>query len=142
MTDEPRPTIDYISDHVTLEWLDNHQIAVFTILVNNRQNVKVWADKTETIIGAWAVDKPYAVLHDVQTAILSSYAQQRATKLLRLLQKRQLRGRYAVLVADNVFGQTIMAFVNFTLRTRPEEGIHGQCFTSREAGLAWLREQF
>lgn len=89
-----------------------------------------------------ARDSPFAVVHDVQLAFLSPYAQNRAKVTSALAKGKGVKGRYAVIVANNVFGQTITAFVNFTLRSKTGDDLKGQCFTSREAALAWLREQF
>jgi hypothetical protein len=75
-------------------------------------------------------------------AILSPYGKKRATELIKLLEDTRLKGRYAVVVADNVFGQTIAMFVNFTLRPKANTLFVGKTFTSREVALAWLREQF
>jgi hypothetical protein len=134
--------IDKLTDQVSIEWLDDRRIAVLSVRTNDRKEVAIWADKNEELIRTWRKDSPYAVLHDVQYAFLSPYARSRAEKTSQVSKDTGARGRYAVLVANNVFGMTISAFVNFKLRNKSGEGIKGQCFTSREAALAWLREQF
>lgn len=142
MSSEKEHPIDFVSDYVTLQWLDEKRIAVFSVNSPKRQEVEAWANKAEQVILNWRTDSPYCVLHDVTKSILSPYAQKRAQKLLKLLEEKYIAGRYAVVVANNVFGQTIAAFVNFTLRPKPGALFVGKTFTSRDVALAWLREQF
>ncbi|MDX2078437.1 MAG: hypothetical protein SFZ02_18535 [bacterium] len=134
--------IDRISDFVTMQWVDNKRIALFVVNSSNRHEVGAWADKVETIITSWRKDSPYAVLHDVTKAFLSPYAQKRALGLLHLLQENQVKGRYAVVVSNTIFGRAIARFVNFTLRPRGGQEFMGKTFTSQDVALAWLREQF
>jgi len=133
---------DHLSDSVTLQWLDGHKLAFFSVNSSDHPDVKIWADKVEHVIANWREDSPYAVIHDVTKAFLSPYAQKRALRLLHLLQEKNLAGRYAVVVANTPFGQAIATFVNFTLRPKPGKPIMGKTFTTREAALAWIREQF
>jgi len=143
MIDEKNGTfIDHISDFVTLQWVDDKRIALFVVNSSDRQEVAVWADKVTQVIQGWQKDNRYAVLHDVTKAFLSPYAQKRAQKLLTLMEEERLKGRYAVVVSNNVFGQAIAIFVNFTLRPKAGQQIEGKTFTTRESALAWLREQF
>ncbi len=142
LSEIPQTTLEHLSDNVTIEWLDDHHIAVLTVRSNARSDVQIWADKNEELIRTWREDSPYAVLHDVQYVFLSPYARERAHHITQVSKEKGAKGRYAVVVASNVFGQTISMFVNLKLRNKSGDGITGQCFTSREAALAWLREQF
>lgn len=140
MSTQPTKNFEQVGQNVTLEWLDEGRIAIFSVRNATRKDVEIWANRAEELIRAWDLQQTYAVAHDVQLAFLSAYAQERAKGISALVKSRGLQGRYAVVVANNVFGQAIRLFVNITLRAKDD--LTGQCFTSREVALAWLREQF
>jgi len=126
--------------NVTLEWLDDAKIAIITAHGSSRKEAEAWVDISEELIRDWEPDKKFAVMYDAKWVFLSPYVRRRAELITQITKEKALKGRYAVVVSDNVMGQATSIFINFTIRGRVADGLEGQCFTSREVALAWLRE--
>lgn len=140
--DSHNSEIEHLGSGVTLEWLHERRIAILTVVGTTRDVVDTWANRAEQLVSDWSVGQTYAVIHDVSGAFLSPHARLRAQKFADMTRTSGLQGRYAVVVSNSLFGQTMRVFVNVSLRTRATERLAGQCFTSREQAIRWVVEGF
>ncbi|MDX2078435.1 MAG: hypothetical protein SFZ02_18525 [bacterium] len=132
-----------ISENATFEWIDDHRIVVFTTLQTpTRHDIDAWMKKVLEILNDLEEGGSYLALYDLRYSFLSPYARQQSQHLIELAKRKKVTGYFASVVGNNVFGQVMTFFVNFTLSRIGDKTSVGMCFTSREEALAWLREKF
>ena len=142
-TQDLQSSATHISDNATFEWIDDHRIAVFnTLRTPTRHDVDTWVKKVLEILNDLEERGSYLALYDLNYSFLSPYARQQSQLIVELAKRKKVTGYFAAVVANNVFGQVITFFVNFTLSRIGDKTSVGMCFTSREEALAWLREKF
>jgi hypothetical protein len=109
------PSFEQITPHVTREWLYGRRILVFRVTSFEDAEVDAWAKVYIEALTAWPPDRPFLAVQDISYRLfaLTPRTRARIAEVYRL--GRDTEGRVAVIV-PNTF------------------------FTSREAGLAWLKE--
>src|SRR5678815_5629625 len=83
-TDLPAmPAAGRKSDSVTLEWVADGRIPVFTVGDVTRATIDTWLNLLADILRLWPTDREFTILHDVsiQNAFLTPYARERVKDL-------------------------------------------------------------
>jgi hypothetical protein len=120
---------------VTLEWINDHRIAFFTLPDVSRSTLDLWTDMIIQLIKDWPADKTYCALHDVSRpgAGLTPYMRQKIMEIDR--QSDHLRGRVAFISPKTFVSQIAKLYIQQTSRNRP---LSSAIFFSQAEAIAWL----
>jgi hypothetical protein len=130
------PSFEQITPHVTREWLYGRRILVFRVTSFEDAEVDAWAKVYIEALTAWPPDRPFLAVQDISYRLfaLTPRTRARIAEVYRL--GRDTEGRVAVIVPNTL----VARFVRFFLSTLQRVTASIRFFTSREAGLAWLKE--
>ena len=126
-----------MGDDVTLDWLDEGRIVIFSIRNTNQKAVDRWFDVASQVFETFPEDEPLIVMHDVRQAGLGTYMRAKSAALTEK-GARFTRGRYAVLISESAVSQIVRLFLN--VQSRRLTSRERRAFTDYDAALAWLRE--
>src|SRR4030042_2161438 len=62
---EASPSIETIAPGITLEWLHEGKIPVFTMATVARASIDAWIERLKKLTFEWAADRPFLSLHDI-----------------------------------------------------------------------------
>ena len=130
------PVAGRISDSVTLEWVSDGRIPVFTIADVTRPTIDTWLRSLADILRLWPTDRELAILHDISIpgAFLTPYARERVRELDTV--NPTLKGHVALILPKTFVAQMVKIF----LRTTQRNKVMTQIFYDRATGLAWLEQ--
>jgi hypothetical protein len=127
---------EQITSHVSRVWLYDRRIVIFKVTSLADAEVDAWAKAYTETITTWPPDRLYLGMQDISYKFfaLTPRTRARVTEVYAL--GKELKGRVAVIVPNMLMG----LLVEFFLSTLPHVVATVRLFTSREDGLAWLKE--
>lgn len=129
--------LEILSSDVSLQWLDNQQIAVFVVNSSTRPNVDAFCNRLEQVLQMWRLDRPLLIAYDARRAsILSPYLRIRSQLVAKNSPDRE--GRAAFILSTSPLHQAMGAIIKLQLNRKRH--MVRQIFYDYEAALAWLRE--
>lgn len=126
---------------ITREWLDDNRIVVIKTEGNMaRAAIDTWAHVVIETAKNWDADQPLFLLHDLSSKDqgLTPYSRQRADETYHAVHPGT-KGCIAVVIREGVINR-LMSLFYFRRRTDRGMNLNEKLFTTREEGLAWLRE--
>lgn len=129
-----------INNHLRLEWLEDHRIAVLYANSIKREVVDAWADKMQEIMLAWPPNKVLLTLHDyseIENFVTTPHLRRRARENVML--RPDLDARTAVVLPDSFVIRMTAVFLR-ALPQPKKTSRQRRIFTSYDAALAWLKE--
>jgi len=129
-----------ITDGVTLEWLDDEQIAVFTLTSVKRDSLDLWVEATMEIASTWDRDKPCLIMHDSskQANGLTPYMRARLKEFDNLQPNTKLSTSIAIILPSSPFTHLVTLLLR-EYKTGPR--IELRLFHRRSDGLKWLENR-
>jgi hypothetical protein len=125
-----------LSPTVTLEWLADDRIPLFSVPNVSRGTIDTWIGMLAEMMKSWPPDRPFVMLHDISTkgAILTPYVRDRVKGLEAV--NPSLKGRVA-LVLPKTF---VVQLVKLYLRTAQRTDVATEIFFDRETAQEWLKQ--
>lgn len=135
MTEQLRK--EEFSHGVTVEWLDEDQIVVFSALRPARATIDTWAEKVIEITDIYRYKVRY--IHDFSKRhfVLTPYGRETAKRVNDV--HTDAKGYVAILLQPSVISNAIRFFLNHDLLKRQPD-ITSRVFFTREEALTWLRK--
>jgi hypothetical protein len=121
---------------VSIEWLDERRVALFTIRTPTQQNIDVFALAVIQTLNEWPSEQPILVVYDLRQMLNSPYFRQQAARMGRQTPDRP--GKAAFVVDYFPFARVAQIFMQRTLS--PKRYLVRQIFFDLDSALAWLRE--
>jgi len=128
--------IEQLTPSITLEWLDEHTIAAFTLRTTAPNELHVWADKVKQIMEDWPQGKSIGFIQDLNfpkaalTPVIRSYVQEFGRIRPDLM-------TYVGVVLPKTFATQMMAIFTRVMQKKNQPA--RVCFTRDEA-VTWIRE--
>lgn len=132
-------TLEDLGHGVTMSWLQGGRLLHMTISHSDRRAFDIWADKVMEFLNLWPEELPWLAVHDLSEAMLSPHASKRFKDIAVLTNAAQIRGRYAVIVANNIFGEAIRFFIARQMHKLSSPELDARCFLSVADGLEWVQ---
>lgn len=132
--------IEKIGDGVTLNWLHDKKMMIFTVSDSHRATVDLFIDKYIALLRIWPPEQPFliglATLHD--DASVTPYIRERTQAVIDVAKERDITGRFALVLKRNFFLRLVRVFMQMN---RQQGGPLETCifFTQPEA-VAWLEK--
>ena len=129
---EAAPAIETVAPGVTLEWLHDGQIPVFTMKTVVRASIDAWIDRLKKLTAEWQANRPFLSLHDISDKNVGATPYFRG----RVEEIRTWRptgeAHIGLVLPRTIQGKVIQMFV------QARKGQPVRVFFTREEGLAWL----
>ena len=132
------PRIETLGNNVTIEWLDDEQIVIFSANDASRKTVDVWAENVIRVTNERLHNVRY--IHDLSHIglSLSSYAQKKSKEVNAV--HPDAKGFVAIIMPRNFTAQVLRFFINHEIvPSQPDIKLH--VMFSRKEALEWLRGQ-
>lgn len=129
-----KEAVQTIAPNITLEWVHDGQIAVFTIRTVARDSFALWFQAMTKIMDEWPVDRPLLCVQD------NGYKEAAFTPAIRDFSKRisSYRPELAFHTALVLPRTLVTQFVELFLRTTRRPGLEVRIFFTVEDAIAWL----
>lgn len=138
-TDPSGTVTDFRSPYLTVKWLYQHSIVLFTITgpMVLQEVIDLWASNVRRILEAWPESRRYYVVHDISKANFG--VTPHLTNAMRDLYalRPDLKQSIAIVTPPNIATQLVRALVRNYERGEIKNGI----FSTREEALKWLLTQ-
>lgn len=131
-------TIEDLGHGVTMSWLYDGQLLHMTLNRSERRAFDVWADKVMEFLNLWPEELPWLAVHDLSEAMLSPHASKRFKDIALLTNAAHIRGRYAVVVSNNIFGEAIRFFIARQMHRLSSPQLEARCFLNADQALEWV----
>lgn len=128
--------VEQLGHGVTREWIQDHQIVIFTLKDFSRPSIDTWIKATKETIDHRPGETFY-ILHDHSTSgilVLTPYARERAKELT--THHPDVPTYVALIVPKTFITQLFVYFMSTQKRAKSMLKL----FFSREKGLAWLNQ--
>lgn len=132
-------SIQELADGLTLEFLHDDQLVVYTFSTAQREAVDAWYDSVAGLLQGWPRSNPFLMVVDASASMLTPtpYARERSNHLSKL--NPEVTGRTALVIRNNLTGQ-IFRFLLGQLQRASKAKRERQAFTTRAEAIAWLEE--
>lgn len=127
-----------IGQGVRYRWLADGKILNTHLPDISREVVDVWVDGVLAVALAWAVEKPFLQLHEIEVLPLTAYLRQRTAEAIEKFD--HLHGHSAIILTPSIFSTVIKLYVNWDAK-RINPNIVRRVFTNFDEGYAWLAER-
>ncbi len=126
------PSLQFITDHVTLEHLHDDRIQVFTLTDMSRESLDSWVAKIKEITLNWPADRSALLVNHFasKNAGMTPYFRAKMQELQRWQPNR------TVYIAD-VFPRTVTTQMA-SIFLAASRNIHVRIFFTREDAVSWL----
>jgi len=127
-------SLQFITDHVTLEYLHDGHIAVFTIMDMSRESLDRWADKLKAVTLSWPTDRSALLVNHFasKNAGLTPYLRAKLQELQ--LWQPDRTGYVAAVFPRSITTQMVSIFLTAANR----RNIQARIFFTREDAVNWL----
>jgi hypothetical protein len=131
-----QPSTATSTPEVTLDWLHDNQIAIFSITNVTRPAVDTYCDLIKQTMENWSRNRVYLALYDHSApgVHMTPYIRQRIRELTPLYP--DLKG-FAAIVAAN----PLIPLAQLMIRLAPAKLRQGGLFRTRAEGLRWLESK-
>ena len=126
---------------VTLEWLHEGRIVVFTLGSVQREAVDTFIDTYMGILRNWSTSQTFLMVLVAQKTniFITPYFRKRLNEAIPLARSRKLNGRMAVAVQKSPLLQVVRLFIKANY-SKQRDTIEPELFFTREEALVWLEE--
>jgi hypothetical protein len=134
-SDTPPSAIENPVEGLTIEWIMDRRIVVYTIRDVSRTVANVWMDALESALASWTGDKPFLALYDVNFpgAVITPYARSRLSQMIDKF--NSVYGRTAVVLPRSF----TISVVELIFRARARGKRQRRIFTNYDQALNWLK---
>ncbi|MBX3062501.1 MAG: hypothetical protein KF726_05970 [Anaerolineae bacterium] len=137
---DPSGTItDFHSPYLTVKWLYQRSIVLFTITgpMVLQEVIDLWASNVRRVLESWPESQRYYVVHDISKSNFGVTPHLANTIRDLYALRPQLKQSVAIVTPPNIATQLVRALV----RNYEREEIRNGIFSTREEALKWLLVQ-
>jgi hypothetical protein len=129
---EVSPAIETVAPGITLEWLYDGRIPVFTMATVARASIDAWIERLKKLTREWQADRPFLSMHDISDKNVGAtpYFRGRVEEIPTW--RPEGEAHIALILPRTIQGKVIQMFV------QARKGQPVRIFFTREEGLAWL----
>jgi hypothetical protein len=130
---EASPAIEAVAPGITLEWLHDGRIPVFTMATVARTSIDAWIERLKKLTQEWQADRPFLSMHDISDRNVGATPYFRARVEEIPTWRPEGEAHIALVLPRTIQGKVIQMFV------QARKGQPVRIFFTREEGLAWLQ---
>lgn len=136
---QDQTTVEEVAPGLTLEWLYENRIVVFTLSSAERPTIDAYVEWNIAVMRGWPKARPYLTMQAATPDFtLTPYMSRRALLILNTFRELGLKGRNAVIIPHKRVAQILQLLIQARRGLVPN--LKARAFYDRDQGLTWLKE--